>query len=922
MDKNQELDNLIARGAEAELCRRSLAEFSKCAWSVLEPTTPLDWNWHLDCLCEHLSAMLDDWYAVSLARQAGKPDPLQRIRNLSFSVAPGTGKPCHVDGFVLEQDRGLIRLGEVVVGNNVLTHKGRYREVLAIYEQGELPLYEIQTYRGRIVKVAGDHPLLTTRGWVEAKDLTTDDYLAEVLPQESCGKQTISMEEARLIGYLIGDGYVARKGTPVFTNQDVGSVADFIYCAESIGLQTSVLERPGKLEKTYVVSLLNREDKRYRKAGGDGSVSHWLELRDLVGKNSYTKVVPDVILGGNDDLVAEFLGAYLACDGCIEDRRDYLRPDRDNQKANSVRLSCVTVSVDLAFGLQRLFNRLGLSFTLRRKVKRNFQTKVQGSEYVYYVLNATSQDIVAKFMKLVSPKIRHEKRNRAIGTRRSEFDTVLHSDAVVDIKQGSRGVCRCLTVAEDSTFSYEGVAVHNSRFTSVFAPSWMWLKCPSWRAIFVSGNPRISLRDADYCRMLIESQWYQKLFKPKWSLAKDQNAKSLYRNTEGGFRMATSTGSRIVGDRADALFIDDSIDATDAASEVMCESINDWYDQSAGNRVNDLRTSIRFMIAQRLRENDLPGHVMKSGQWDEVVIPQEYDPKRAKASPIGWKDPRKREGELMFPKRFPKTVIEEEKIRLGPTGYSSQHQQLAVPSGGGRFKSRYFREFFDRGLFYELEVPGGIQAVYKHDCKRLALMDPAGAPKKQVRADANQPCYTVIGIFDVTPKNDILAIGWYREQLGTPETTEDAERLCRKWNTAYIGVESNGLGIGIVQNLQLRGIAVLAINANNSKDSRSETAEIWFAAGKFYFPHEADWKFSLEQELLTYPRGSFVDQVDVISHCCQLVQQQYGLPKPEDCAVGDIVRDGSPRNYYPMTMNMDATVDAMDKLVGRYKRNF
>lgn len=36
---------------------RTLAGFVREAWPILEPSTPLRWNWHLDALCEHLEAI-------------------------------------------------------------------------------------------------------------------------------------------------------------------------------------------------------------------------------------------------------------------------------------------------------------------------------------------------------------------------------------------------------------------------------------------------------------------------------------------------------------------------------------------------------------------------------------------------------------------------------------------------------------------------------------------------------------------------------------------------------------------------------------------------------------------------------------------------------------------------------------------------
>ena len=42
---------------ERELCRRSLAEFAKRAWRVLEPAAELKWGWALDAICLHLEAV-------------------------------------------------------------------------------------------------------------------------------------------------------------------------------------------------------------------------------------------------------------------------------------------------------------------------------------------------------------------------------------------------------------------------------------------------------------------------------------------------------------------------------------------------------------------------------------------------------------------------------------------------------------------------------------------------------------------------------------------------------------------------------------------------------------------------------------------------------------------------------------------------
>lgn len=63
------------QNVERELCSRSLAEFAKRAWDVLEPGASLKWGWALDAICEHLEAVTDG-----------------RIKRLLMNVPPGSMK--------------------------------------------------------------------------------------------------------------------------------------------------------------------------------------------------------------------------------------------------------------------------------------------------------------------------------------------------------------------------------------------------------------------------------------------------------------------------------------------------------------------------------------------------------------------------------------------------------------------------------------------------------------------------------------------------------------------------------------------------------------------------------------------------------------------------------------------------------------
>jgi predicted phage terminase large subunit-like protein len=52
-----QLSQADIQAVERELCRRSLAEFARRAWHVLEPAAELKWGWALDAICQHLEAV-------------------------------------------------------------------------------------------------------------------------------------------------------------------------------------------------------------------------------------------------------------------------------------------------------------------------------------------------------------------------------------------------------------------------------------------------------------------------------------------------------------------------------------------------------------------------------------------------------------------------------------------------------------------------------------------------------------------------------------------------------------------------------------------------------------------------------------------------------------------------------------------------
>jgi predicted phage terminase large subunit-like protein len=400
-----------------------------------------------------------------------------------------------------------------------------------------------------------------------------------------------------------------------------------------------------------------------------------------------------------------------------------------------------------------------------------------------------------------------------------------------------------------------------SRIISVAAPAWWWLHCPDWRVICVSGSPRVALRDSMLCRELIESEWYQKSFKPlwkmnesvgvtpdgevdeeyvsllDWGMAPDQNAKSLFKNSRGGWRLALSVGSKITGERGDAILPDDPNDVNKSNSKAELENVNLWW-RGAGNRLNDMRFGLRMAVQQRVAENDFSGQALAEGTWRHVRLPVVYEAANSCPCPScergDFKDWRTEPGAEpnLCPERFTEEVLAAERARLGEAGYSAQYFQRPVPLDGVIFKDGWWR--FWRFDYQDLDP--------RIEERRIKVLPP--------RFDE-----TVISVdcaFKDTKHSDLVAIGrWARlladrflleliwGRLGFSATL-DAIRGMRNddsWPTpTAVWVEDKANGPAVIETLQKEFPGVTPINPEGGKEGRAIVTARQVESGNVYIP--------------------------------------------------------------------------------------
>jgi phage terminase large subunit-like protein len=372
-----------------------------------------------------------------------------------------------------------------------------------------------------------------------------------------------------------------------------------------------------------------------------------------------------------------------------------------------------------------------------------------------------------------------------------------------------------------------------SIIVSVMLPLWIWLNDRTARYVTVSCEEGLATRDARRMKQIIESDWFQRNWDIKFSV--DQNEKTLYENTDKGFRQALGINSKVTGKRGDLMIIDDPMDAKQGFSDVIRQGVNDAWDQGLSSRLNDLEHSGVVLIMQRLHEDDLTGHLLKKvkSKWTRLTIPMRYEgsPTFDAGKDIGrpdLNDPRTKKGELLFPERFSEKATQALEEDLGEYGTAGQLQQRPTPSGGGILKKHWWRIHPD-----DVKLPV---------CDHIFHSWDTAFSEKDMQNAAFSAC-TRWGIFwhEQRERYCILALGMWFERLGYDELRAKLKELDKKYNPDVNLIEKKATGISLIQDMKRASpgrVRAFSPGKGEDKVSRAHSVSPMLQSGLVYVPNK------------------------------------------------------------------------------------
>lgn len=411
-----------------------------------------------------------------------------------------------------------------------------------------------------------------------------------------------------------------------------------------------------------------------------------------------------------------------------------------------------------------------------------------------------------------------------------------------------------------------------SLLVAVLWPAWVWSFRPAWRGLFASYAYDLAERDSVRCRALIRSDWYRVFMEGGgWGIVEDQDTKGYFVNTASGFRFSTSVEAQATGWRGDAVVVDDPVSAKEAPSEAKRREAIHWWDLVMSSRLNDMERGARVIIMQRLHEDDLAGHVLVQGGYEHLCLPSEFEPARRAVTcrTVGgvrsefWRDPRTTDGELLFPKLFPATVLEQARKDLGSGGYAGQHGQRPTPEGGGMFKKGWWRFWKPDGIAPDhCPRPNG---CWEGPARALPKLDRVVLSLDAAFKATDSTDFVVFQIWG-TSAADRFLLAQVRGRMSFTDTLSTFRRLAREWPQARQKlVEDKANGPAIINTLKHEISGIIAVNPEGGKEARAAAVQPQVESGNVYLPDSVPWLDGFVEEFAAFPRGRHDDQVDALT---------------------------------------------------------
>ena len=371
------------------------------------------------------------------------------------SMPRGAGvHACFDKDTIITTDKGLKKISEVSVGDNVFTHQLRFKPIVDTMVNQSDDIYHLRTPASHPVRVTGNHPFYARRinnfmrrrynkgrcektdifevpEWIQVKDLKIGDYVGvpvnneNVIPEHKEFNLPFDKESFWwIIGRYLGDGWTEKYNRQKPSGYKYSEERVIICCTKT-----------HEAEKDEIISKLKNLSFDYRVEEARTTYKIFIKQSTLYdylqdfGKYAHGKKIHQDVLDLPIPLGTAFLNGYISADGHYLEKED--------------KITIRTVSKELAIGTMQLINKC-------HKVAAGIQFTQPGTD----VIEGRTVNTKKKYTVSYTPT--HRKKSRSFyedGYIWARIDQLFE-------EKDSRPMYN-LTVLDDSSYVANGMAVHN-----------------------------------------------------------------------------------------------------------------------------------------------------------------------------------------------------------------------------------------------------------------------------------------------------------------------------------------------------------------------------------------------------------------------------------------------------------------------------
>jgi dihydrofolate reductase/thymidylate synthase len=280
--------------------------------------------------------------------------------------------PCFPAGTLILTNNGYKEIQNVEKTDLMFTHKGNWKHINNLQTKNyDGDMYELQIgYNTKKIKVTSEHPFyvrdikrkpnktidsLSEPYWCDAKNLKINEHTIclpinkeSIIPvfkiekgmnQNSIKTITKNIENSNewfMMGYFMGDGWAdhSDNGKNRF-NFVINKKQEYIF---DIISKITNMHLKSETDKIWIYECSNKI---------------WWEILKQFGHLAHNKIIPEWVQIAPVNCIEKFIEGYTAADGCIiKEKRCY-----------------TTVSCHIAYGLQRLYAKLGKGLSVNYQIR-------------------------------------------------------------------------------------------------------------------------------------------------------------------------------------------------------------------------------------------------------------------------------------------------------------------------------------------------------------------------------------------------------------------------------------------------------------------------------------------------------------------------------------------------------------------------